>query len=582
MRARIRGWRWGLALLLLAGCAGDRDPVLVEVGGTRVRLGEFQRAFDEILVQDAGYQPDSASARRFLQTYIDKVLVEQLAADSIPWTPLLEHRARNLLENEMIQRLRQDAYGQFARPEEKDLRALYDKADTRYHFAAVAYPTPAEAEATLRMLREGAVFERIAAQRGATADQGWQTVLTSPEAIIDELAGMQPGQVSGPIHTPGRYWIVQLIEKAPSVEVPAFDDLRRDLERKIQIERGGLAVEAYHARLLKDYDYRTSMPEVLWLTQLLREKTRDVPRSFRPRTDAEGNPLEESVQDPLPWPDCPIPKDDWERPIGTSRADTITAIIVLDDLMSKLQHTWPTFESPDDVLALTQALMIDRIERAETWAKGYDKHPDMQWNAAKRRNQIHTRQFYIRCVLNRTRPSAEEARAWYEEHSAEFREPGRRRCLQVIVATWDEGLLAQRLLREHRGPQEALAAIRSALPAARASSPNGVAITEGQLRNALERQIFAGRPGDVTDPFPLPTGFTVLRIEEGVEGRTPEFEEITRQVVERVGEQAADSLFKEILAERRASTPIAVNEKVLLKLRYPAQTQPAAAPAGTR
>ena len=56
--------------------------MLVEVGPGFIRLGEFQRAFDEILAQrDSGYGPDSASARRFLRTYIDTTLVEQVAVD---------------------------------------------------------------------------------------------------------------------------------------------------------------------------------------------------------------------------------------------------------------------------------------------------------------------------------------------------------------------------------------------------------------------------------------------------------------------------------------------------------------------
>lgn len=547
--------------------------MLVEVGPGAIRLGEFQRAFGEILTQrDSGYGPDSASARRFLRTYIDKTLVEQMAADSIPWTPLLEHRARNLLENVMMQRLRQDRYGAYLYPSERDLRAIYDKGHTRYRFRAAPYRTAAEAEAAVRAVREGAVFERVAGQAAGGGEQGWQSVFTAPEAVIDALEKLQPNQVGGPVRVPGRFWVVQLLERAPNAERPEFDRVRNELARKFQIERGGIAIEDYHARLLSDYQYRTYMPEVLWLTRLLREATVHIPRRFI-RADDDG-----PSRDPVPWPDCPIPQEDWSRAIASSSADTVSAILVLDDLMSKLQHTWPTFETPDDVLVLARDLMIDRIERAETWARGYDKDPDLQWEAKKRRGQIHTRQFYTRVVASRSRPTVEEARVWYEEHADEFREPARRRCLQVLVATWDEGLVAQRLLRETRDPARATAAARSALPGAQVSLPAGLTVTEGQVGGVLERQLFRHRDGEVTDPLPLGAGFVVLRVEEAWDGRTPPFEEVSTAVMERLGEQAADALFKVLLAQRREATRIVVHEQAWrrLEIRPPA----AAAPAG--
>ena len=58
-------------------------------------LGEIQRAFDETRQLGGEYGEDSLSARRFLDDYISKTLMEQMAADSIPWTPILAHRVES-------------------------------------------------------------------------------------------------------------------------------------------------------------------------------------------------------------------------------------------------------------------------------------------------------------------------------------------------------------------------------------------------------------------------------------------------------------------------------------------------------
>ncbi len=574
--------KWLLAALLLLGCAGERDPILVNVGTTPVRLSEFQRAFDEIIAQKIGFESDSASARRFLQAYIDKTVIEQVAADSIPWTPLLEHRARNALEMAMVERQRDDVYKRPALLGDDALRKVYEKGRTRYHYLAITFPTAAEADAALRALREGAVFARIAEGKlaaGASSDQGWRTVLNAPETVIDAVAALKPGEVGGPVYTPGKYWILQSVESAPNLDLKPFDEVSFDLRRKCQVERGGVLLEEFNARLLKDYKYQTNMAEVIWLAQLLRDATRSVPREYTPAKNPDGSPVTDPQEDVAPWTidTCPIPKPDWERVIATSSADTVTAILLLDHLLSKLTYTWPTFESPDDVLQLTRELMLDRIERAEAWAKGYDKLPDLAWAGQKARQLIHTRQFYMRKIASQTRPSMARARAWYETHGREYYQPGRRRCLQVITSTWDAALAAQKLLEQTRRPEEALAAVQRALPDAQVSPPVGIAIVESEPASPIVQQVFRLKVGQVLDPMPVPSGFVVLRLEEDAPGRTPAFEEVAEKVTDKLGEQSADSLFKAVLTQRRAVTPVRIDERVLRRVKFaaPAAEKPA-------
>jgi parvulin-like peptidyl-prolyl isomerase len=585
MKTQMIPWPWFLALLLLVGCAGEKDPVLLEVGPAQIHLSEFQRAFDEIIPQNVGFGADSASARRFLQAYVDKTVLEQLAADSTDWLKDLEDRARDILESEMVQRMREEVYVRPSMPTDAKLREVYEKAKTRYHFRSVSFATLQDAQASLQAIREGAVFDRFAAhQSGGTqgGDVGWQTILAIPEPVIDVLAHLEPDGLGGPVHTPGRYWIVQLIEKAPDLELQPFEQLRDALTRRYRIDHGGLLLEEYNERLLRDYQYRTNLGEAIWLAGLLRESTKHIPRQYNVPRNPDGTFAQTELQDSIPWQTCPIPDADWYRIIATSTADTVTAILLLDHLGGKLQYTWPTFEDPKDVLTLARELMLDRIERAEAWAKEYDKRPDLVWKDRKQRNLILTRQFYRRFVLPRARPSVEEARAYFDAHAAEYGEPARRRCLQATFAAWDDAVAAQRIFLEVRDPARAVGTVRQRFQSANVSGPAGIVLLEGKLAPALERQLFRVPAGGVTDPIPVQNAFAVLRVEEAEEARTPPFEEVAEKVMEQLGEQKADSLFKALVAERRSKTPVRIHERVLRKVQFHPPTQTSApAPGGT-
>jgi hypothetical protein len=217
---------------------------------------------------------------------------------------------------------------------------------------------------------------------------------------------------------------------------------------------------------------------------------------------------------------------------------------------------------------LARELALDRLERAEAWARGYDEDPDIAWAARKKRNEIHTRHFFLRKVRSRTRPPAEEAAAWFAQHQEEFREPERRRCLLARVPEWDGAEKAARILQETSSPRDALARVSREVANATVGSPDGFTVYQGQFATPIENQLFRLSPGEVTDPFPAEGGFAVARLEEIFPGRTPPFEEVAEKVIDQLGEQAADSLFKSLLSERGKSTPIHVNEEVFRKVRF--------------
>jgi parvulin-like peptidyl-prolyl isomerase len=582
MTTRWRSWV-GLALVaFLAGCQKGpaEDAVLVRVGGQAITLGEFQRAFDEAVTRHDGIKADSSSARTFLRDYVNKTLLEQVAADSLEWAPLLEHRAISFQENLMVQKLRRDAYGHAAELNEQELRKIYEKARTAYRYRELPCPTREDALQKLATVREGAAFARMVEHTGAAADgsASWRTALDVPESIIDVLAGLGIEQVGGPVESDGKYWLVQLLEKSDNPSLPPFEDVERSLRMNAARERGGRLLRAFRDELKTKYLYEPRMATVLWMTEFLHDHTRDVPRTYTPPT-GEPDPitgLPTSTEVPV-WTSNPLSKEESARIIATTTADTISAVEFLDHVDTKPSFTWPMFEKPDDVMRLLEELVISRLEVHEAWARGYDKDPDVVWASEKNRKLILTRQFVRQHIYERAAPTVEEGRAWYEKQPQAGATAGRRRYLMVEVATRDLADQAAKILADVADPTAAYDRIHALDPSASWLGPHGFTVTENTTSGDLDREVFRLPKGGVTQPHAAGARFTVARVEEilAVSRQPQPFDEVKAKVMEQLIEARIDSVLNRYLEERRQIAPVEVDEKVFKMIRYDAAAPPA-------
>lgn len=574
-RALLRGAAL-LLLLIVLGCSGrdSADVVLVRVGDRDVTLGEFQRAFDEIVALGEGYKADSLSARRFLSDYIDKTLLEQMAADSIPWIPMLNHRAVSYLESMMVHKQRRDAYGHVGEISEKELRDVYEKGRVWYHYGAIPYATRQEALQAMLNIREGAAFSKLAdhvlGQSGG-GDQGWRSVIDVPESIIDKLAELAPGEVGGPVETQGSHCIVRLIEKEANPNLAPFETVKSGLRILVIQDRGGRLIRSFHSELLSKYRYEPRMAEIVWMTEFLRDETKDVKREYNPKLKDTGigMPVAEPSDDySPPWTECPLNDEERERILSTTTVDTVTAVLFLDHLLTKLVFTWPLFEEPQDVIKLLRELVISRLERFEAWERGYDQDPDLKWKAQKRRNLIHTRQFVRGIIRARVKPTNEEARAWYAREMAPSGQPDRRRYIMILVRSREAAERARQVLASVKDPEGAFASVKALDPTATWIGSDGFTVTEGRISSAIDRQVLRLKVGEVTEPTPVGLQYGVARLEEIHTSVRRPFEDIAKEIVEQLTSIRTDSLLNVYLLDRRAITPISVDESVFERIRY--------------
>lgn len=553
-----------------AGGSGDTrgeqapDPVLARVDDEEIRLSEFQHAFEDILREaEQGYTPDSTSARAFLRNYISKTIMEQIARDSVTWNPLLEHRANSYMENLMVHKMRYDAYGRAGDISDEQLRAAYELAQTEYHYRALLFPNEAEAQRYLQRIRGGEEFTAVAAEllgAGEDGDQGWQTTLTAPLVVIEQLRTLDPGEVGGPVEARDQWYLVQAIESRPNENPYTYEEAARPLRLRLAQDRATRPAREYREGIFEKYDFTPDPEAVDWFTQFFYEETKHVPRSSD--LVLEPGEVPDNVM-PADWSTCPLDDQQQRRIMATTAVDTIHAILLLDHFISQPSFSWPRFDDPGQTLTLLQDLALDRLERVEAWERGYDQHPEVAWPAQKRRNLILVRQLMRRVIRPESQPTMEQTRAWYQRRLVEEGKVERRTYSLMTLASKELAERARTLFESDRSTAEALALIQRIDPSATVVSGDGIEVVKGQTKSAVEEAIFGVRLHGVTEPHPVGTRYAIARVERITPGQAARpFEEVAEEVFKEYSDQRADSLLGHYIQERRAAIDIEVNQDV--------------------
>ncbi len=576
MRYGLRRQMLPLFAIAILSCAGSDEgsQVLLRVGEQGITLGEFQRSYHEMLALEPEVRADSSAARRYLKDYMSKTLLEQIAADSVEWTPLFEHRVQSYLEVLMVRAMNHDAYAYQGHLTDDELRKIYERARTVYHYRALPCPSREDAMQKLLNVREGARFNMMADRilgRGDGGDMGWQTILEAPESIIDVLDELGPEEVGGPVETGGQFFLLQLVEKAENPTLRPFDEVSQMLRFNIYKDRGGTLKRHFMAELLRKYRYEMRMAEIIWMTEFLREETGGLERTFDPDTlesGPGGTVTAPKEGGGVPWTESPFTEEEKGRILATTSVDTISAALFLDHMLTKLFFTWPSFERPEHVTGPLRELVIQRLSPHEARARGYDQDPDLQWKIKKRRGLVHTRQLILQKIRPQVLPTTEDVFAYYQEFGPKTDDPEMRRYIMVIVTNDELAERAREILLREPNPEQAYQEIKALDPDASWLGARGFTVVEDQASGVIDQRVFQLRPGQVTESTPVGDRVAVARLETIHRPMRQSFEEVFEDLRRALTQGRIDSLMNVYLDERRSITPVVVDEAVFRQIRF--------------
>jgi hypothetical protein len=260
------------------------------------------------------------------------------------------------------------------------------------------------------------------------------------------------------------------------------------------------------------------------------------------------------------------------------------------------------YQSTERRKELLNEMITVELLAQEARAKGYDKDP-----AAEQEVRAILRDAML-AQARKTAPGPNDipdsdARAYFEQHKADYRDPERRRLSVIVVK--DEGAAKGVLASAAKGLTAAewgeLVRAKSTDPQAKANVPVdlagdlGIVSSPGDTRGDNTRvpepvraALFEiGKPGDVLPrPIAAKGAFYVVRLTQKLEPHERPFEEAERTIRLKLAQDRARAKESELLADLRKQYPVTINDAALSSVHvdladagpYPNTPEPARAP----
>lgn len=222
--------------------APTADTVVATVNGTDITLGQMQVALSGLPPQYAQLD-DETLFKGVLDQMIQQTALSEIGEgrktkrDDIA----LEVQRRAYLAGSYLEYAAKEAVTDEA--VQKAYDETYASADPvkEYHAAHIIVPTEERAEILKTELDDGADFAKLAkdnSQDGAAengGDLGWFALDAMVEPFGEAVAKMEDGDISDPVQTNYGWHLIKL-EGTRMSEAPALDDVRAELENKLQTQ----------------------------------------------------------------------------------------------------------------------------------------------------------------------------------------------------------------------------------------------------------------------------------------------------------------------------------------------------------
>jgi peptidyl-prolyl cis-trans isomerase D len=409
------------------------------------------------------------------------------------------------------------------------------------------------ADAALLELRSGADFSAVAqtynSAKSVPKDPRWLARGTEPKEFEEAVFALEEGEISPVLQNETRFFIVKVLEKQAG-RFKSYAEIRSVLEREYRWQKGEEYLKDNRDRILF-----TANSRPYTVGDFLAEYNREKPAHgchHMQQMDAQAKKMEEMQT-------CDFSHNSLEdqKKLVDSLIDRE---LILEDTYSRMLHV----EHGNEIEIVTMASLypIFHQEEMKNLVQISDEMVE-QYFQKNKEAYLYPAKAKLSVIIIQGGESEESKRQAFEKAEKAYRE------LKPSFFSFSKGKDFAEVAREYSDDQET------------AAKGGRFDIDVYECRNAIEymllhgfhQQIFALKPGDISDIFEFENNYYIVQIREMESRKQPAFEEVREQVKEDLhadkhqkvmenwedellqsaGFMLYDQVLEELLAETKAS-----------------------------
>jgi len=248
--------------VVVFGMGATRAPrQLARVNGEAITEADLKDAFVSKHGGHTVFLGGDVETRRFLDVVInERLLIQEAYNLGLDADPQVKPKVDAFREQKSAEHLLKIEVTQKSEPAEEQVRASWDEALHLYLAREIVADTEREAEALRTSLLAGTDFEVLArscsiaptrTRGGALAPFTWG----SQDLVIEQtVKRLEPGELSGVVHTSAGWTILQLIDRVEATRPPLDRKVSERIVAKLRERNAAVATDALSVMLWQKYE----------------------------------------------------------------------------------------------------------------------------------------------------------------------------------------------------------------------------------------------------------------------------------------------------------------------------------------
>ena len=237
--------------------------------------------------------------------------------------------------------------------------------------------------------------------------------------------------------------------------------------------------------------------------------------------------------------------------------------------LEDLQEIWDALpevyrvQFPGGIKDLLEQLIRETLLAQQAKKLGLEDDPVIQKRLEDIKRQLLVQELIKREIIDKVQVTDEEIEKEYTSNPSLYTEPEQVKAKHIMTSTEEK---AQEVLQELQSgrPFEEVAMEKSESPDARQGGEMGY-LKRGDLDPDLEKVLFDLAPGKLSDIVETSYGFHIFLVEEHIDPRLKEVDEVKGEISNRLLPQKQQEAFEKLIEELKSQAEIAIIEENLPK-----------------